>query len=89
MFTTEMAEHFSNCKIMSYADDTQLIVTGNTTIQVKLKLQELIKLAQKWYTDNSLMNNASKTEILIIGNNSKDDSIILIEVEDGGKMKYL
>ena len=89
MFTNEMAEHFSNCKIMSYADDTQLIVTGNTTIQVKLKLEELIKLAQKWYTDNSLMNNASKTEILIIGNNSKDDSFILIEVEDGGKIKYL
>ena len=84
-----MAENFPNCKIMSYADDTQLIVTGNTRMQVKLKLEELIKLAQIWYTENSLMNNASKTEILIIGNNKKGDPLMQIEVEDGGKMKHL
>ena len=89
IFTNEMAENLSNCKIMSYADDTQLIVTGNTRMQVKLKLEELIKLAQIWYTENSLMNNASKTEILIIGNNRKGDPLMQIEVEDGGEMKHL
>ena len=66
-FTNDMANTFTNCKIISYADDTQLIVTGNHKQQVKSKLEELIKQAQKWYNENSLMNNASKTEIIIIG----------------------
>ena len=89
IFTNEMASNFPNCKIMSYADDTQLIVTGNTKIQVKTKLEELIKQAQIWYTKNSLMNNASKTEVLIIGNERKGDPHMHIVVEDGDKTKHL
>ena len=74
---------------MSYADDCQLIVAGNTKMQVKLKLEELIRRAQIWYTENSLMNNASKTEILIIGNKHKENQPMNIDVEEGGKLKHL
>ena len=88
-FTNDMANTFTNCKIISYADDTQLIVTGNHKQQVKSKLEELIKQAQKWYNENSLMNNASKTEIIIIGKNPTKDQPFYIEVEEGGKLKHL
>ena len=89
IFTNEMADKFPNCKIMSYADDCQLIVAANSKMQVKLKLEELIRQAQIWYTENSLMNNPTKTEILIIGNKHKENLAMSIEVEEGGKMKQL
>ena len=73
-----------------YADDTQIIIIGDNIQQVKLKLEEIIKLAQKWYNENSLMNNASKTEILIIGKpNTKEQSIVYIAVEESGEIKLL
>ena len=89
-FTNDMPNYFSNCKIISYADDTQIIIIGDNIQQVKLKLEEIIKLAQKWYNENSLMNNASKTEILIIGKpNTKEQSIVYIAVEESGEIKLL
>ena len=84
----DMAEEFTNCKVLSYADDTQLIVSGSSKYEVKKKLEELIRTAQNWYTKNSLMNNASKTEIIIIGKNRKNENTpTYIEVMEDGKRK--
>ena len=85
-----MATIFPNCKVLSYADDSQLIVTGSNKKEVKAQLQELIKIAQTWYSGNSLKNNASKTEIIIIGENTKEKKIpAYIEVTDDGKTTKL
>jgi ribosomal silencing factor RsfS len=54
----DMADIFSDCKVCSYADDTQIIVSENSTKQVKAKLEELIKRAQNWHNNNSVQNNA-------------------------------
>ena len=89
-FTNDMATIFPNCKVLSYADDSQLIVTGSNKKEVKAQLQELIKIAQTWYSGNSLKNNASKTEIIIIGENKKEKKIpAYIEVTDDGKTTKL
>lgn len=87
-FTNDMASNFEDCKIISYADDTQIIVTGTNKRQVKQKLEVLLKTAQSWYTRNSLMNNSTKTEILIIGKN-KEKTQTYIEVMEEGKVKML
>ena len=65
-FTNDMPEIFKNCKVMSYADDTQLLVSAKSSTQLKKKLENLIQTAQKWYTENSLLLNASKTEVMLI-----------------------
>lgn len=89
-FTNDMASIFTNCKVLSYADDTQLIVTGSNKKQVKAQIEELIKTAQTWYTKNSLKNNTSKTEIIIIGKNMADKKMpTFIEVIDEGKVSRL
>ena len=61
-FTNDLPEVFNNCKIMSYADDTQILVSAKTGKQI----EDLINSAQNWYTENSLLNNASKTEVMVI-----------------------
>ena len=89
-FTNDMAKIFPDCKVLSYADDTQLITTGKSKREVTAKLENLIQTAQNWYSQNTLKNNATKTEILIIGENKKDKKIpAYIEVTDDGKTTKL
>ena len=83
-----MAENFKNCKVMSYADDTQIVVSAKNAIQVKKMLEDLIKTAQKWYTENSLLNNASKTEVMLISKN-KNMEKFEIEVTEEGMRKTI
>jgi hypothetical protein len=46
-FTNDLAEEFESCKMVSYADDTQLIVEAETMQQLKKKLEAAIVNAQK------------------------------------------
>ena len=41
---------------------------------MKEKLEEVLKSAQKWYSENSLLNNQSKTEIMIITSKKNKES---------------
>ena len=73
-FVNDLPEAFENCKIMSYADDTQLLVSAKTTKEIQTQLEKLIEKAQQWYTKNSLLNNATKTEIMTISKRKNKES---------------
>ena len=83
-FTNDLAEIFKSSKMVSYADDTQIIVQAETIPQLKKKLENAIMNAQKWYEENSMMNNIGKTEFLIV-NTRKVKHNITIKVKDEGK----
>ena len=86
-FTNDMPEIFQNCKVMSYADDTQILVSAKSSVQVKKMLENLIYSAQKWYSENSLLINASKTEIMLITRRKKKEKFELDITEDGMKKR--
>ena len=56
-FVNDLPSIFKNCKIWSYADDTQIIVSAKTYKEIVKQLETLIQTAQLWYTKNSLLNN--------------------------------
>ena len=87
-FTNDMAENFQSCKTVSYADDTQIIVSANNLKELKEKIEELINTAQKWYTENSLCINPSKTEVMIIRKRNNQEKID-IQVTEEGKRKTI
>lgn len=87
-FVNDLPEQFENCKIISYADDTQILVSAKSTKEIKLRLENLIQTAQKWYNRNSLLNNASKTEIMLISKR-KNKETFEINITDSGKQKKL
>ena len=87
-FTNDMPEIFKNCKVMSYADDTQLLVSAKSSTQLKKKLENLIQTAQKWYTENSLLLNASKTEVMLITKRKNKDKFE-IEITEDGRQKRI
>ena len=87
-FINDLPENFQNCKIFTYADDTQIIISAKNGKQIKKLLEHLIDSAQKWYAKNSLLNNATKTEVMLItGRKHKED--FYIEIAEGGKIKKL
>ena len=65
-FTNDLINAFPEETVISYADDSQFVVTGKSMKQIKCKLENVIKKAEEWYKENSLMSNPSKTEIMIL-----------------------
>ena len=85
-FTNDLPSAFQNkCHIMSYADDTQLVVTAESLPTLIHKIEEVINIAQTWYSTNSMKNNTKKSEILII-NAKKNLKHINIKVKEGNKI---
>lgn len=87
-FVNDLPENFQNCKIFSYADDTQILVSARNSKDIKNKLESLIATAQHWYTKNSLLNNATKTEIMTISKRKNKDTFE-INITESGKLKQL
>ena len=85
-FTNDLFKAFKeDCKIVAYADDTQLIVNARNLHQLKQKIENVITAAQKWYRENSMKNNIGKTEVLVFNTNKRKNDKIKIEVIDEGK----
>ena len=85
-FTNDLTAAFPEDTLVSYADDTQFLVTGKTTQQIKSKLERIIQKAEEWYKANSLMSNPSKTEIIVFTfNKHKNKDIPAITVYENGK----
>jgi len=66
IFTNNLAAHLHNYHISSYADDTQILISASSPKEMKEKIEEVMKIAQEWYTQHSLLNNLAKTEIMIV-----------------------
>ena len=77
-FTNDLSEIFNNeCSIISYADDTQLVVKAKNMNQLKQKIEKVISLAQKWYENNSMKKNIGKSEIMVMSKGNEHENIIV------------
>merc|ERR1711972_469630 len=55
-YVNDLPNVFKNkCQMLSYADDTQLLVTAKTKNELKNKLEKALNAAQNWYTGNSML----------------------------------
>ena len=84
-FTNDLFQEFEDCKIISYADDTQIIVEAKKMEQLKQKIEKVITTAQKWYKNNSMKNNIGKTEVIVFSSNQKQNIKLSINVVDEGE----
>jgi hypothetical protein len=87
-FMNDLPNSFENCKIVSYADDTQILVSAKNGKQIKSKLEDLLEKAQSWYTRNSLLNNPSKTEVILFSKR-KTKEMFVVEISEEGARKKL
>lgn len=86
-FTNDLFNEFEDeeCKVIAYADDTQIIVTARKIEQLKQRIENVITKAQRWYKNNSMKNNIGKTEVLVLNTNQKANHQINIKVIDEGQ----
>ena len=52
-------------KFILYADDTNIIITGNNITEVNAQLRDLCKILLKWVDSNGLCLNLKKTKYMI------------------------
>ena len=85
-FTNDLPDCFEeNQIILSYADDTQIVVHAKTIDDLKRKIELVITTAQTWYDNNSMKNNIGKTEILILNVGPWKNEKVKIKVVQNNK----
>ena len=56
-FTSDFHSSFPDFKITAFADDTQIMVTGHSSEEIRTKAESAIEMSQNWFTANSLKIN--------------------------------
>ena len=82
-----LSKDLQKYKISSYADDTVVIISAESPKKMKEEIEEVLRIAQDWYTSHSLLNNLTKTEIMIITSkkNQKKYKELEYNIEENGK----
>merc|ERR1712121_580770 len=71
------------CKLLLYADDSALIVSGSDPQTIADILSEELESCKKWLTDNKLSLHLGKTESILFGSKKKLKNIESFEVRCG------
>ncbi len=66
-----------NCKLLLYADDSALIVTGKDLKEIELKLTKQLESISNWLTDNKLSLHLGKTEYILFGTQEKTAEYVI------------
>ena len=89
-FINDLME-INNCYL--FADDCLLLTCGATQHEAKDHMESKISMASHWYSQNQLVLNATKTDVMTIANHKSDQPPNLIiqdhVIKQSKKIKYL
>lgn len=60
-----------NCKLFAYADDTAVLVHGNSWEEVRVTAEKAIKIIMNWLSNNLLTLNLAKTKYLAFSSSKR------------------
>lgn len=68
LFTNDFPSHITGCRLIMYADDVQFIHTCHPKdlTQLKERIEESLKIADAWFSQNSLKINPTKTDFMLV-----------------------
>ncbi len=66
MYVNDM-ERAVNCKLLLYADDSALLVSGRSVEEIESRLTRELESVRGWLTDNKLSLHLGKTESILFG----------------------
>ena len=89
--TNDIGKEMNGYDIFNYADDMAILVKGINIAEIESKLEQAISKANSYYNRNSLLNNATKTEIMLLSTKQKINQTrgLKVKVNYGGEEKYL
>ena len=56
-----------NCKLMLYADDSALLVSGKDVVKIEQALSRELKAVNEWLEENRLSFHQGKTQSILFG----------------------
>jgi hypothetical protein len=65
IYTNDFCRCLKFAKSFQYADDTTLVITGNSTNEINEQANEDLRNIKEWYKSNKLSLNVSKTNIVL------------------------
>ena len=68
LFTNDLVSYMENSKIVMYADDVQFLHQGqpNALTELKEHVEHTVTAAHRWFTENSLKVNPTKTDLTLV-----------------------
>ncbi|XP_077999998.1 uncharacterized protein LOC144452726 [Glandiceps talaboti] len=72
------------CKLLFYADDSALLVSGTDVEHIQAKLNKELEHLNEWLIDNKLSLHLGKTESILFGSNRKLKQCSEMQVSCGG-----
>ena len=72
------------CKLLLYADDSALIVSGTNTEEIQNRLSSELESIREWLIDNKLSLHLGKTESILFGSKRKLQQNNSIQVQCAG-----
>jgi len=76
VFSSQLQEIISPCKVIAYADDAYVIGKGMNEIEIKLSLERTVGRHFEWLNNIRLVYNQSKTELI----NCREASLTVIKI---------
>ena len=79
LFTNDFTSFLGDAKTVLYADDVQFIHVAPPNQQGELQrdVETTLSRAQRWFSENSLKINPTKSEVILVSSRKKDVQIIL------------
>ena len=77
IYCNDLYEHITDGKLISYADDSYVVVVANDRNELLNKTRTVMTNHLKWLKDNGMVCNVDKTEMMILDDNSP----VTIEVD--------
>ena len=82
LFTNDLSQHIPHGKMVMYADDAQFLDSDLPiyTHELKTRIETNLAVAMRWFTQNRLKINPSKTELMVLKSrrqNAPDFSVVI------------
>jgi hypothetical protein len=61
LYINDLQSHINETKLVLYADDTNILVTGKNEEELQTRLSVTTKQLERWLCENDLVVNTSKT----------------------------
>jgi hypothetical protein len=60
LYINDLPQNIPDAKVVLYADDTNMLITGKNTTTLYENLNDIIIAAQTWFSTNNLIDNTEK-----------------------------
>lgn len=79
VYVNDIPSLLKHSKTILYADDMAMIVSGKTSEEIQIKLEEDLQILNNWCIENSMQINISKTKSILFKpkNLNRNDTILV------------